>query len=338
MKFGPLPLDIALGHVLGHNIADASGNRLLRKGRPLTQIDLDKLGALGRSSVYVAQLEPGDITEDDAARAIAAVVAGSGLHTVGAASGRLNLLASHLGVVRVNARKLNAINAVDGITIATVMQHSAVERRAITATIKIIPFAIPASGIDRVREISADGPVVTVDALPPRNVMLILSGSATARERITRDFRGPLEQRVARLGGQITRMAFIPLEDESGEAALAAELAAVRDTDCRLVILAGETAIMDSGDIAPRAVVRAGGVVTVFGAPVDPGNLLMVAYLEDIPVLGAPGCARSPKVNIIDWVLPQLIAGDRIERADIIGLGMGGLLEEIHERPAPRAA
>lgn len=336
MKFGPVPLDDALGHILGHNIADLGGSRMLRKGRALTAADVAQLRALGRHSVYVAMLDADDVGEDAAARTIARAVMGAGVHSVGAAGGRLNLLADHIGVARIDVARLNAINAIDGVTLATVNQHSAVDRRAITATIKIIPFALPTASVERVRAICADGPVVRVDALPAREVAVLLSGSATARERVLADFTEPIKRRVEHLGSRITHTEYIALEDEAGEQMLANELAMLAGTDCGLIILAGETAIMDVEDIAPRAIARAGGRVTVFGAPVDPGNLLLIGYIGAVPVLGAPGCARSPKVNVIDWVLPRLCAGDQIARPDIVGLGLGGLLEEIAERPSPR--
>ena len=129
---------------------------------------------------------------------------------------------------------------------------------------------------------------------------------------------------------------YVPLEDDQGEAALAELLTQHINGGAGLVVLAGESAIMDRYDIAPRAVERAGGEVICFGAPVDPGNLLMLAYVGDVPVLGAPGCARSPKTNVIDWVLPRLLAGERLARADILALGHGGLLEDTPLRPMPR--
>jgi molybdenum cofactor cytidylyltransferase len=94
---------------------------------------------------------------------------------------------------------------------------------------------------------------------------------------------------------------------------------------------------MDRHDIAPRAVELAGGEVVCFGAPVDPGNLLMLGYVGEVAVLGAPGCARSPKRNIVDLVLPRLLAGERLGRGDIVALGHGGLLEDVPERPMPRS-
>jgi molybdenum cofactor cytidylyltransferase len=175
-----------------------------------------------------------------------------------------------------------------------------------------------------------------VDALAAQSVALILSGSASIREKLLDDF-APLTDRIATLGSQVTATHFIPLEDETGEAALAERLREQRAAGAQLIVLAGETAIMDRHDIVPRAVERAGGRVEAVGAPVDPGNLLMVGYLGEVPVLGAPGCARSRKTNIVDWVLPRLLAGDRLTRADLFALGHGGLLEDAPERPMPRS-
>jgi molybdenum cofactor cytidylyltransferase len=177
--------------------------------------------------------------------------------------------------------------------------------------------------------------MLKVEELASQPVSLILTGSPSMRDKLTLDF-APLAERVTALGSHVTRTEYISLEDESGEAMLAEALARQRGDGARLIILAGETAIMDRYDIVPRAVERAGGCIETVGAPVDPGNLLMIAYLDDVPVLGAPGCARSRKINVIDWVLPRLLAGDRLTRADIVSLGHGGLLEDVPERPMPR--
>jgi molybdenum cofactor cytidylyltransferase len=336
MKFEPVSLDSAEGKILGHNIADVNGQRLMRKGKPLTPSDIQKLREIGRTSIYVADLEEGDVGEDKSASDVAAAVMGRGLHSAGAAGGRVNLLANALGVARIDTARLNRINEIEGITIATVVNHAAVERRQIAATIKIIPFAIPRTSIEHVKEICLNAPPVSITELPTRMVTLILSGSPSAKERIIKDFDSPIRERVTKLGSQLNAVEFVPLEDEAGETALALRLEACARNNCGLVVLAGETAIMDRHDIAPRAIARAGGEVTCFGAPVDPGNLMMVGYIGSMSVLGAPGCARSRKFNVVDWVMPRLLAGDRIERKDIVGLGVGGLLEEIAERPMPR--
>jgi molybdenum cofactor cytidylyltransferase len=176
-----------------------------------------------------------------------------------------------------------------------------------------------------------------VDALVPRTVGLIVSGSASARERVMQGLETPLRTRVESLGSTLGPIDFVPLEDEADEAALAAALRRQVDSGAGLVILAGETAIVDRHDIAPRAIARAGGEVAGFGAPVDPGNLLLVGYLGPTAILGAPGCARSSKPNVVDLVLPRLLAGERLSRDDIAALGHGGLLEDVPERPMPRS-
>jgi hypothetical protein len=284
--------------------------------------------------IYVAELAPDDLDEDESARRVTQVAMGAGLRASGPASGRVNLLAAFPGVARVAVDKLARLNENEGITLATVAAHSPVRARQMTATIKIIPFAIPSQTIQAVE--SVPGPIVWVDPLIPQPVGLILSGSLSVRARVQEDFNAPLKGRIVSLGSEVKFEDYIPLEDESGEAELAAALARQRAAGARLIVLAGETAVMDRYDILPRAIERAGGTITCFGAPVDPGNLLLIGYLGDAPILGAPGCARSRKANVVDWILPRLLVGDKLTRADVIALGHGGLLEEIPERPMPR--
>lgn len=336
MKFGPVPLAQAAGKTLGHNIAGLDGRRVLRKGKPLTPDDLGLLERLGRKSVYVAELAADDLSEDTAARRVAEVVMGHGLRLSGPASGRVNLSATALGVLRVDVDRLARINQCDGLTLATLAYHTAVRVRQIAGTVKIIPFAVPEALIHEVEKIAIEGgPLLKVDELTAKPVSLILTGSLSIRDKLSQDF-SPLGERVTALGSHVTRTEYVSLEDESGEVMLAEALARQRAAGTRLIILAGETAIMDRYDIVPRAVERADGCIESVGAPVDPGNLLMIAYLDDIPVLGAPGCARSRKINVIDWVLPRLLVGDRLTRADIVSWGHGGLLEDVPERPMPR--
>ena len=336
MKFGPVPLDRAEGKILGHNIAGPDGRRLLRKGRPLTREDLETLRAIGRASVYVAELAPDDVDEDTAARRVAEAVCGPGLRLSGAASGRANLLAAQLGVLRVDTERLARVNDCEGVTLATLASNSAVRPRQMAATVKVIPFAVPEAILHAAEHVArGGGPLIRVDALPPQPVALIFSGSLSIKDKLAADFQ-PLTERVEALGSRVVSADYVPLEDESGETTLTEVLDRVNKAGARLILVAGETATMDQGDIVPRAVERAGGSVEVLGAPVDPGNLLMLGYLGDVPILGAPGCARSRKVNVIDWILPRLLVGDRLTRRDILTLGHGGLLEDAPERPMPR--
>src|SRR5262245_18102163 len=190
MKFGPVPLDYALGKILGHNIAGSDGKRLFRKGKPLTPDDIATLRGLGRTSVYVAELESGDVDEDTAARRVAEAVRGAGLRLPGASSGRANLLATTLGLLRVEAERLMLLNACEGVTLSTLATHTAVRARQMVATVKIIPYAVPHQ-ISREAEAvtSRGGPLIRVDELSPQFVSLIFSGSVSIREKLADDFQ-----------------------------------------------------------------------------------------------------------------------------------------------------
>ena len=337
MKFGPVPLDQAEGRILGHNVAGPDGKRLLRKGKALRREDLESLRGLGRRTVYVAELEPGDVEENVAAERIARAALGPGLRLSGPSTGRVNLVSTVLGVFRFAGERLRVVNASEGVTIASLASHAVVRPGQTVATVKVIPYAVPEEEVAGGEAVAREsGPLLRVDALPRRRVGLVLSGSPSVRAQLTESFT-PLVERVTALGSEVVERAFATLEDEKGEEALAETLLRQRRLPVDLILLAGETAIMDRHDITPRAVERAGGRIVSVGAPVDPGNLLMLAYIDDVPVLGAPGCARSRKVNVVDWVLPRLLAGDRLTREDIVALGAGGLLEDVPERPLPRS-
>ena len=336
MKLEPVPIDQALGKILVHNITRPNGRRALRKGREIDAEDVETLRELGYTNVYAADLAPDDIDENSAARRVATAVTGDGLRLSRLSTGRLNILATGLGLLRLDPERLRQLNSIPGITLATLANNAVVSDGKTAATVKIIPYAVPERSVAQAEEIAVGG-LLSVDHLPARKVGVILSGSPFSKDRVVDGFTPALKNRLEALGATLDSQAFVPLEDDRGEVALAREIQAQIEAGLEMIILAGETAIMDRYDITPRAVERAGGEVACFGAPVDPGNLLMLGYMGDVPILGAPGCVRSPKANIIDLVLPRLLVGDRIGQADIVALGHGGLLEDVPERPMPRS-
>ena len=339
MKFESLPLDQAKGHVLGHNIVGEGGRRVMRKGRALSAGDITKLRSLGLESVYVARLEGDDLEEDEAADRIAVNLVGPGCRRSLARTGRVNFYAEEPCVLLLNLGRLMDLNRLRGVTLATLPVHSAVPAGKMVATLKVIPYALPAPVVERAEELAAGPePLLFLAPMVLRRVGLILSGAAAARERIVSSFRNALAPRLSALGATLEEPVFLALQREGAEQQLSAAIDGMRRQGAEMVLLAGDTAIMDRFDIAPRAVELAGGEVVSYGAPVDPGNLLLLGYLEGgLPVVGAPGCARSPKRNVVDLVLPRLLAGERLGSADIAALGHGGLLEDVPERPSPRS-
>jgi hypothetical protein len=328
MRFGPVPIKEALGKVLGHNIARLDGGRAFKKGKLITIEDINDLSEIGRTVVYVAELEPDDIDENTAAKLVGEAVTGPGLSSTPPTVGRVNLQAISPGVLRVDTGKLVRINQFEEIAISTLHANSTLQLKQNAAKIKIIPFAVSKSVVAAIEEIvSQTGPLIHIDELVPRSVSLILSGPAPTESKLLRRFEGPIRARIEALGSTISSVEFAAIEDDVNETALVEALRRQINTGSDLILLAGETAIMHHQDIAPRAVEKSGGEVVSLGAPVDPGNLLMIAYIDGIPVVGAPSCARSRKANVIDLILPRLIAGEYLSRAEIASLGHGGLLE-----------
>jgi molybdenum cofactor cytidylyltransferase len=337
MKFGPVSIERAQGKILAHNIARRDRRRSFRKGRTISREDVDELRREGYTSVYVAELEPGDVDENSSALRLAQAALGEGLSLRGPSAGRANLVAQFRGVLRVDAARLERVNTCAGISFATLYSFSVVQADQIVATVKIIPYALPGGELEQAEQAARGAtPLVQVRALRPRRVGVIYSGLPAARERVVKTFDPPLRKRIEALGSQIMRIDYVPLETEEDEAALAETLCHQVEQGAEMIVLASETSTMDRHDILPRGVERAGGHIVSVGAPVDPGNLLVLAYLGEVPVIGAPGCVRSPRTNVVDWVLPPLLAGDRLSAADIARLGHGGLLEDT-PRPMRRS-
>ncbi|MFN8500927.1 molybdopterin-binding protein [Kouleothrix sp.] len=322
-----LPPEQAIGHILRHNLADARGHKAFAKGHRLAEADLPRLHGLGVERLRVAVLEPGDVHEDEAARRLAAAVCGPGIAATAPASSRVNLLAEARSVVHIDVERLLQINQIDGLTIATLPSFALARAGKRIATIKIIPFAVEEQALAAAEAIGRAGaPVVALAPLRPARVGVVLVGSAAARERISAGVLPAITARVAELGSAVIATHYVAPE----ELAVAGAIGQLRDSGAELVIVAGETSIMDRDDVTPQGIRMAGGRVEHYGAPVEPGNLLLLAYIgagdARIPVLGAPGCVRSRDTNIVDLLLPRLLAGEYIARRDIVALGHGGLL------------
>lgn len=325
MYLTTLPVEQAVGHILRHNLAGPNGRRAFAKGHQLTVADLPRLRELAVAEVRVAVLEPGDVHEDEAARRLARAVCGPGIAATAPAASRVNLLAEADGIVRVDGDALLRINDIDGLTVATLASNSLVRARKRVATIKIIPFAVREAELEEAERIARLGPVLTVSPLRHVPVGVVLVGSAAARGRIERGVLPAIVGRVEDLGSAVLAVCYVHPEEEL----VAAALDELRRAGAELVIVAGETSVMDRDDVTPSAIRMAGGRIEHYGAPVEPGNLLLLAYMDGaavVPVIGAPGCVRSRDTNIVDLLLPRLLAGERLARRDILALGHGGLL------------
>lgn len=328
MKFGAIPVEEAEGTILAHSL-NINGVHL-RKGRVLGAADIVAMTKSAVHDVTVAIVEPDDLGEDQAAEALAKSLVpdpdAASLQISDPFTGRVNIYAETSGLVRIDEATITRFNAISpSITVATVRNMTRVSARSLIATVKIIPYAVAKSSVEAVIASTA----LHLMPFKQRSASLILTKTAGMSEKLLVKGREAVERRLTALNCVLTEVTTVAHETDALAEAIAKAAGEF------ILVLTG-SATSDIQDVGPAGLVRAGGEVTRFGMPVDPGNLLFLGKHDDRPVIGLPGCARSPALNGADWVLERIVCGLEVTDEDIAGMGVGGLLKEISTRPQPR--
>jgi molybdenum cofactor cytidylyltransferase len=333
MKFGPVPIGESAGAVLAHSLR--AGKQVFKKGRRLSPEDAAALAAAGFDSVVAARFGPDDVPEDEAATRIAEAACGENLERQAPFTGRCNLYSTVHGVAAIDRDRVDKVNLLDeAVTFATVPPFDVVEPGQMVATAKIIPLSAPRAAVEEAARVAAEGgPLVRVAAFRPHRAGLVMTRLPGTKETVLDQTAEATRERLAAFGSTLIKELRCAHEADAIGEAIRACLA----EGCAPVLVFGASAITDRRDEIPSGVLAAGGEIVHFGMPVDPGNLLLLGRQGDVPVVGLPGCARSPKLNGFDWVLQRLLAGLEVGPRDIMLMGSKGLLVEIPTRPQPRA-
>jgi molybdenum cofactor cytidylyltransferase len=331
MEFGRRPLREAEGALLAHSVS--AGKLRFKKGHKLTAADIAALAEAGVEHVIVAVLGPDDVPENEAALRLARALAGPLLRAGNAGTGRCSLYPDRAGLLVVDGEAVHRFNAVDeAITLATVAPFEAVAPGHIAATVKIIPFAAPRAAIERCLEI-ARRPLLRVAPFRALGVALVQTKLPGLKPALIQKTIAVTRAKLAEMGAELVADSVA----EHTEASVAAAIAAQANRRVDAVLVLGASAIVDRRDVVPSAIASLGGEIVHFGMPVDPGNLTLLARLGATHIIGLPGSARSPRLHGSDYVLQRLAAGIEVTAADIVRMGVGGLLKEIPSRPMPRA-
>ena len=330
MRFGPVPVKDAEGALLAHAVK--AGERRFPKAHRVSAGDIGVFREAGIEEVVAAILETCDLDENEAATRIAEAIVARNVEVKPPATGRVNLHAAAAGVFIVDAGKINAINAVDpAITIATLADKATVARGQMVATVKIIPFAVAEGLVAAAVGILAKGTLFEVHPFAARRVGIVHTVLPGLKDSVIAKTTRVTEARLERSGSVVAGERRVAHAPEAVADAIK-DLLAASD----MAVVFGASAMCDFDDVIPAAIRAAGGEVIRAGMPVDPGNLMVLGRIGGKTVIGAPGCARSPKENGFDWVLDRLLAGIDVTGRDIAGMGVGGLLMEIASRPQPR--
>ena len=330
MKFGAIPVAEAENAIVAHAVR--LDGLTLRKGEVVTAERRKALSAAGVEEIIAARLEPGEVGENEAAQRLAERLVGAHLRLAPPFTGRVNLFAREAGLLVVDAQAIDRVNAVDeAITVATLAQHRVVAPDDMVATVKIIPFAANGAALEKACAVLPAGGAASIAPFRPLRFGVVSTLLPGLKPSVVAKTLRVFAERIAPAGASIAA------EDRVAHDATA--LAGALDRfapSCDALVIFGASAITDRRDVIPAAVEAFGGRIERFGMPVDPGNLLLLARRGDLPVIGAPGCARSPNENGFDWVIQRILAGVPITGADVERMGVGGLLMEISSRPQPR--
>jgi molybdenum cofactor cytidylyltransferase len=322
MKAQTVDVKSSTGRVLCCTVFRPGGKKLLAKGHVISEEDVRVLESEGMETIWVTELEEGEIGEDDAVCAVASEMGCGSFEIRLAAGGRANLMATENCCVLVDDELLRQINCTTSIAIATSLNFSYAVPGQRIATVKSAPFAVSKEQLDAVTSILKErGPIL--QARPVRTPSVgVLYTDPISGERARQLFENIMRQRLERFGVS-ANFVLACTEDENSVSRCLQHL--LRSKPC-VILVASTTAPAGPEDVVGQAMMKIGSQVERFLAPVEPGNLLLLAYKDDVPIISAPGCFRSAKPNVVDLVLPPLLARYRVSGWEVACLGHGGLL------------
>jgi molybdenum cofactor cytidylyltransferase len=322
MKAQTVDVKASTGRVLCCTVFRPGGKKLLAKGHVISDEDVRVLESEGMETIWVTELEDGEVGEDDAVCQVASEMGCGSFEIRLAAGGRANLLATENCCVLVDDELLRAINSTASVVIATALNFSYAVAGQRIATVKSAPFAVAKDQLEAVIGILKErGPIL--QARPVRTPSVgVLYTDPISGERARQLFENIMRQRLERFGVN-ANFVLACTEDENSVARCLQHL--LRSKPC-VILVASTTAPAGPEDVIGQAIARVGGSMERFLAPVEPGNLLLLSYKDDVPIISAPGCFRSAKPNVVDLVLPPLLARYHVTGWEVACLGHGGLL------------
>ncbi|MBO8164073.1 MAG: molybdopterin-binding protein [Brevibacillus sp.] len=325
-NFKEVPVREAVGMVLPHDMTQILPGkfkgRLFKKGHVITEEDIEPLLSIGKEHIYVLEMPPGHLHENEAAERIARAVAGEGLSFSEPYEGKVSLKAAYKGLAKVEEAAVHAINELEAIALSTILTNQVVESGQTVAATRIIPLIIEEKRIVQLEELARSWgrPIVRVVPFPARRAGVVTTGKEVYSGRIEDKFGPVIRQKLEALGSTVVEQRIVPDDKEMIEQ----EIRRFLDQGVDLVLVTGGMSV-DPDDRTPGAIAAVATEVVRYGTPMLPGSMLMVAYAGDVPILGLPGAVMHEPFTSFDVFLPRLLIGERIVEQEITRLGYGGL-------------
>jgi molybdenum cofactor synthesis domain-containing protein len=323
-----VPVEEAIGYELCHDITKVVPGkekyRAYRRGQLITPADVPNLRGMGKEHIYVWEPSDNLVHEDEAATRLANRAAGKGVSVTEPSQGRVNLCAQYDGLLKIDANRLNWINSLDNIVLATMHSNRPVVKGQVVAGTRVIPLAIGRHILEEAEKLaSKPEPLISIMPFNPLWVGIVTTGSEVYNGEVQDGFGRLIRKKVTPFGGRIMGQVIVPDKAEI----IAQEIQNYIEEGAELVVVTGGMSV-DPDDVTPLGIRATGFEVVFYGAPALPGSQNMLAYRGHVAICGVPAGALYSRTTTFDLLLPRIFAGDRISRADIAALGYGGLCEE----------
>ncbi len=319
-----IPVEEAVGLPLAHDITEIVPGKhkgpAFRRGHIVRQEDISKLLDVGKRNLYVMELEKDELHEEDAARRLAKAAAGEHLKLSDPSEGRINLVAEISGLLKVDADLLYRFNSLGDLMLATLPGDRYVKKGTVVAGTRTIPVVVKEELVRRAEVLCGEKPIVRVLPMPSKRIHLVVTGSEVFTGRIKDGFGPVVTKKVTELGSRVESVKLAPDDPD----VIAGDIKDAKQAGADVILVSGGMSV-DPDDKTPEGIRRSGAVVETHGFPVLPGSMFLMAYLNDTPVMGLSGCVLHDPFTAFDALLPRLLAGEKITRADIMGMGHGGL-------------
>ncbi|MDE0027812.1 MAG: molybdopterin-binding protein [Deltaproteobacteria bacterium] len=319
-----IPVEEAVGLRLAHDITEIipgghKGPRF-RRGHLIAEEDVPRLLDVGKAHIYIMDLAPDELHEEDAAKRLAQAAAGDGLTLTDPSEGRVNLVAAHDGMLEVDEELLFRFNELGDLILATLPSGEFVREGTVVGGTRTIPILVKEDLVARAEALCRDRSVVSVATMPAKKVYLLVTGSEVFTGRIKDGFEPAVRQKVEGMGSTLEPATLAPDDPD----VIAVHIKDFAAQGAEVILVSGGMSV-DPDDLTPEGIRRSGADVISHGFPVLPGSMFLMSYLGDIPVLGLSGCVLHDPVTAFDFMLPKLLAGNRVTREDILRMGHGGL-------------
>ena len=315
----------AVGMVLGHDMSKIIPGEYkgpaFKKGHIIRTEDLEHLKNIGKEHIYLIELAPGQVHENDAIARMAKMIAGDNVYYTQPSEGRINIKAARPGLLKVNRQAVYTVNLIEHAVLSTLHDNQLVAEDTLLAGVKVVPLVVDESMVAAVEAACLKyGPVISVKPIQQMKVGAIITGNEVYFGRIQDKFAPVFQKKVAYFGGTLMDIVYLPDDKEK----ITQAICDYQRQGAEIIIASGGMSV-DPDDVTPDAIRATGAEVVSYGTPVLPGAMFMLAYLGDIAVMGMPACGMYAKTTVFDLIFPRVLAGEKITKQDIAAMGYGGL-------------